>query len=99
MSARRFPSTIVAIVVLLGVVPRPVGAQAPAASAQGIPRAADGKPDLSGIWQVVNSAAWDIQDHHAQVFPGLPARFAMPGGQGVVEGREIPYQPWALARK
>jgi hypothetical protein len=27
---------------------------------------ADGKPDLSGIWQAVNTAAWDIQDHQAQ---------------------------------
>ena len=56
-----------------------------------IPRAADGKPDLSGIWQVMNTAAWDIQDHAAQK--------GVPGGPGVVEGNEIPYQPWALARK
>ena len=63
------------------------------------PRTRDGKPDLSGIWQVLNSASWDIQDHHAQLFPGLPARFGMSAGQGVVEGNEIPYQPWALAQK
>src|SRR4029434_8767663 len=56
-----------------------------------IPRGPDGKPDLSGIWQVLNSAAWDIQDHAASL--------GVPGGQGVVEGNEIPYQPWALARK
>jgi hypothetical protein len=55
------------------------------------PRTADGKPDLSGIWQVLNTAAWDIQDHAASL--------GVPGGQGVVEGNEIPYQPWALARK
>jgi hypothetical protein len=64
-------------------------AQAPAPAA--IPRTPDGKPDLSGIWQVLNTAAWDIQDHAAQK--------GVPGGQGVVEGNEIPYQPWALARK
>ena len=34
--------------------------------------AADGKPDLSGIWQVLNTAAWDIQDHAASL--GVPAR-------------------------
>lgn len=51
----------------------------------------DGQPDLQGIWQVLNTAAWNIQDHHAQM--GIPA------GKGVVEGNEIPYQPWALAKK
>jgi hypothetical protein len=56
-----------------------------------IPRTADGKPDLSGVWQVVNSAAWDLQSHVAA--KGVPA------GLGVVEGDEIPYQPWALKKK
>lgn len=27
------------------------------------------------------------------------AAFRVPGGTGVVEGNEIPYQPWAAARK
>jgi hypothetical protein len=67
----------------------PMTGQSPGAGA--LPRTAEGKPDISGFWQVVNAAAWDIQDHRAQ--PGVPA------GQGVVEGNEIPYQPWALARK
>ena len=39
----------------------------------------------------MNTAAWDIQDHSAQK--------GVPGGQGVVEGNDIPYQPWALAKK
>ena len=65
------------------------GAQAPGSTA--IPRTRDGQPDLSGIWQVMNTAAWDIQDH--------PARKGVPGGQGVVEGNDIPYQPSALAKK
>ena len=63
------------------------------------PRTASGQPDLQGVWQVMNTAAWDIQDHSGQRFPGLPARFSTPAGQGVVEGNEIPYQPWALKRK
>src|SRR5687767_16017452 len=55
------------------------------------PRTPDGHPDLQGIWQVLNTAAWDIEDHHASL--GVPA------GRGVVEGGAIPYQPAALARK
>jgi hypothetical protein len=56
-----------------------------------IPRTAEGKPNFSGIWQVMNTADWDLQDHQA--------RKDAPAGQGVVEGNEIPYQPWALAKK
>ena len=55
-----------------------------------IPRAADGKPNLTGIWQAVNTAAWDLQDHSAHL--GIPA------GQGVVEGKQIPDQPCARRR-
>ena len=83
---RRSLAVLLAALSLAGPVLR--GAQAPGAA---IPRSRDGRPDLSGIWQVINAAAWDIQDHSAQ--KGVPA------GQGIVEGREIPYQPWALARK
>jgi len=65
------------------------------AAAQGAtyraPRTSDGKPDLQGVWQVLNTAAWDIQDHGAQL--GIPA------GRGVVDGNELPYQPAALAKK
>jgi hypothetical protein len=69
----------------------------PSATGQGttapsiLPRTLEGKPDFSGVWQAMNTAAWDIQDHSAQ--QGIPA------GQGVVEGGELPYQPWAVARK
>jgi hypothetical protein len=55
------------------------------------PRTPDGRPDLQGIWRVMNSAAWDIQDHSGSL--GVPA------GQSVVEGNEIPYQAWALEQK
>jgi len=67
-------------------------AQAQATGARvNLPRTADGKPNLNGIWQVLNTAAWDIQDHTGQL--------GVPPGQGVVEGNEIPYQPQALAKK
>jgi hypothetical protein len=65
------------------------------------PRTADGKPDLNGIWQALNTANWDIQDHAAREgpIPSLGAAFSVPAGQGIVEGNEIPYQPWALKKK
>ena len=65
------------------------------------PRTADGKPDLSGIWQAINTAHWDIQDHSSRQGPvlALGAAFSVVGGMGVVEGNELPYQPWALKKK
>ncbi len=66
--------------------------QAPAgAPAYRVPRTPFGQPDLQGVWQAVNTANWNIQDHSAEL--------GMPAGLGVVEGNEIPYQPWALAKK
>lgn len=85
VSSRLFTWTAVTAV-LIALIPISARAQD-----SGIRRAADGKPDLSGIWQVRNTAAWDIQDHSAQ--KGIPA------GQGIVEGNEIPYQSWAAARR
>ena len=65
------------------------------------PRAADGRPDLNGIWQAMNTANWDIQEHAARMGPvvGLGAAFSIPGGEGVVEGNEIPYLPEAAVKK
>jgi hypothetical protein len=83
--------TSAALLAAIASVPITRAAQDPAPAAAGLPRTAEGKPDLSGIWQAVNTAAWDIQDHHAG--KGIPA------GLGVVEGNEIPYQPWALEKK
>lgn len=63
----------------------------PRGSDTAVPRTSDGKPDFSGVWQALNAASYDIQDHHAA--PGVPP------GMGVVIGGDIPYQPWALERK
>src|SRR6202171_6518593 len=65
------------------------------------PRTADGKPDLNGIWQALNTANWDIQDHAARPGPvvELGAAFSVPAGRGVVEGNEIPYLPEAAVKK
>ena len=67
-----------------------IPAQAQPAGAN-LPRAAEGKPNFNGIWQALNTASWDIQDHTGQL--------GVPPGQGVVEGNEVPYQPQALAKK
>src|SRR6266536_190927 len=56
-----------------------------------IPRTPDGRPNLDGIWQVRNRASYGLQDHLS--------RYMMSAGLSVVEGGEIPYQPWAARKK
>jgi len=70
-------------------------------SAYRAPRTADGKPNLNGIWQALNTADWDLQGHAAAKGPAplLGAVFAIPPGLSVVEGNEIPYLPAAAAKK
>ncbi|MSO81875.1 MAG: hypothetical protein EXQ53_01065 [Acidobacteria bacterium] len=64
-------------------------------------RTADGTPNLNGVWQAVGTAHWNLQDHQARTGPVLElgAILAVPAGLSVVEGNEIPYQPWAAARQ
>jgi hypothetical protein len=83
---------VLAVALFMSLASIDAAAQAPS-SPRGtdIPRTREGKPDFTGIWQVMNSAAWDIQDHQA--------RKGVPAGMGVVDGNEIPYQPSALAKK
>jgi len=97
--------------VLFGLVPLAAFAAGPGTQ----PRIA-GKPDLSGIWQAMNTANWDLQTHEARpmvaqagLIPNTPVLAApvvalgslgwVPAGLGVVDGDEIPYLPWAAARK
>ena len=65
------------------------------------PRGPDGHPNLNGIWQTINTANWDLQDHAARTGLVVAAGTltADPGGIGVVEGGEIPYLPAALEKK
>ena len=56
-----------------------------------VPRTPDGNPDLQGVWQAINTAVWDIQDHSSQ--------WGMPAGQGVVVGNDLPYQASALEKR
>ena len=57
--------------------------------------------DLNGVYQAFTTANWDLLTHAAEAgpVPSLAAWFAMPAGLGIVEGNEIPYQPWALKKK
>jgi hypothetical protein len=66
-------------------------AQSQQATTSAIPRTADGKPDFTGFWQTFTPANWNIQNHSAE--KGVPA------GKGIVEGNEIPYQPWAAKQQ
>ena len=71
------------------------------AQAPRLPRTADGKPNLNGIWQANNTANWDLEAHAARRGPviALGAAFAVPAGLSVVEGGTIPYRPAMLAKK
>jgi hypothetical protein len=87
---------LLSLAVALSLIPSPAGAQSEGEGTQpsgseSVPRAGDGKPDLSGIWQVLNRANDNLLSHSAS--EGVPA------GLGVVEGDEIPYRPEALAQR
>ena len=59
-------------------------------------------PDLSGIWQTMNTASWNLEGHTASKMPVtniLGALGGIPAGISVVEGGEIPYLPEALERR
>jgi hypothetical protein len=79
------------------------------------PRGVDGNPDFNGVWQVLNTANFNLEAHGAQaamafregpVVP-VPAREvvalgavgAVPAGLGVVDGGVIPYKPEALIQR
>jgi hypothetical protein len=67
-----------------------------------VPRNAwDNKPNMNGVWQSMNTANWDLQDHAAMAGPfyQMGAVGAVPPGQTVVEGGDIPYLPAALEQK
>lgn len=111
---------VAALAVVGLAVTAPAAAQAQAkakpAAAYKAPRGPDGKhPDLNGVWQVMNTAGWDIEAHAPraalQLRPGpfvpVPAKSvlalgavgAVPGGLGIVEGGEIPYTPEAKKQR
>ena len=91
---------VFALAVVVGALSVACGPASGDSETGGAARAADGRPNLNGVWQALNSANWDIEAHEAR--PGPPeygALFATPAGLGVVVDGPIPYQDWALARK
>jgi hypothetical protein len=56
-----------------------------------IARTPDGNPDLTGIWQAISTADFDVEPHSA--------RKDAPPGAGVIEGDTIPYLPAALKQR
>lgn len=90
--------TLVGVLVLVLV---PLVAVGPVA-AQDLPRLSDGRPDMNGIWQVLNEANYDLEPHMARhsmqlregplgPVPAIPtlrlgAVGAVPGSLGVIVG-------------
>mgnify|MGYP001471691998 FL=1 len=80
-----------------------------------IPIGPYGKPDLNGVWQVMNRANFNLEAHSASaamhlvegpVVPiphpdilALGAVGSVPGGLSVVEGNKIPYKRDALRKR
>src|SRR3569833_847616 len=62
-----------------------------------------GHPNINGIWEVMNTANWDLAPHDAAQAPvalvQLGAIGAVPGGVGVVEGGAIPWKPDAVKQR
>ncbi|MBI2188914.1 MAG: hypothetical protein HYU37_17585 [Acidobacteria bacterium] len=90
--------SVAATVVVMQTMRTPAEGQT---TAPAVPRMPDGKPNLNGVWQAIGTANWNLQDHTARSGPVLElgATFAVPPGQGVVEGGQIPYQEWAAAQQ
>jgi len=82
---------LAACAVLLWIAPPRAAGQSKVYTA---PRTSDGKPDLQGIWQVMNTAAVNVEDHIAVL--------DMPAGRTVIvdpaDGK-IPYLPAAAQKQ
>src|SRR5688572_2200507 len=101
-------ATIAAAAAVVSLSVTPIAGQAPAAgqgraggAAAPARLARIGKaPNVNGIYQAINSANWNLEDHSAadlKQFWQLGAIAAMPAGMSVLEGGgTIPYKPEGL---
>jgi hypothetical protein len=75
------------------------GQKSPAPAA--VPRAPDGRPDLTGVWQGGTSQRGTWEEANSGLGVGGtgadPSAPALPASQGVITD-PAPYQPWAAAR-
>jgi hypothetical protein len=81
-------AVLLAATALVGL---PVAGALAKGSADGIPRTRNGTPDLSGIWQAISTADFDLAPHSG--------RKDAPPGAGVIDEDAIPYLPEALKKK
>lgn len=88
---RIFLPSLLALAAFCLVLPLPAIAQTEEASGSSPTRTQHGHPNLEGIWQTLNTAAWNLEDHGASL--------ESPAGHGVVEGGAIPYRQDALAKR
>jgi hypothetical protein len=95
--------------------PKPTATKPASAANFSVPRLPTGKPDFNGVWQVMNTANYNIEPHASsaalEMRPGpvvpVPAKDvvalgavgSVPAGLGVVEGGLIPYTPGALKQR
>ena len=95
------PLIRIAGAVAFGIVCLAVGWSTAQTPNQGIRRTRDGKPDLNGIWQAMNTANYNLEDHGTEPSPVIltGAVGAIFPGDSVVEGGRIPYRPEALAKR
>src|SRR5213593_2091331 len=90
MSNRINGSTIV-IVILSAAVGAGIGidiTRSRAVPASGSARTSEGKPNLSGIWQAINEAHWDLQAHEARA-----GAVTQPGAYPTYEFARVPAAP------
>lgn len=81
------------------------GQQASPASPKPVvqPARIGGHPNLNGVWQVLNTANWNLEAHSAEGIPAawqLGAIASIPPGKSVIRGGgTIPYKPEALKQR
>ena len=83
------------------------GAAAPGRGRAGSPAARPdriaGHPNLNGIWQAMNGANWNLEEHSASAtaFWQLGALFSVPAGRSVIADNNgtIPYTPDGLKKR